>query len=206
MTPEENRLVRQSLAHNRKVGGWGQRGRRYSLSGLIRCSSCGGGCVIGNSSSTKKKYYYCNTRRSGRLCDNRKWVPMERIQEYVHVALSKRWEEIVREVERPSVEEESPEIAKLRVELEDLQRMYQDSMRPSVLVAIEDIKSEILTLQQLTDTRKGDQAHRLDHLERIADPRVWDFIEEKDRGGVYRDLVDHVVIGPDGIEDIRLLI
>ena len=71
VTPALRGRVKRILAENRRtpVGREGKRvnGRRYLLSGLIRCGVCGGPCTAHSvkNEDKRRQYYACNDGRSG---------------------------------------------------------------------------------------------------------------------------------------------
>jgi len=87
MASDEQAAIRALLSHNKKIGGWGSRGHRYALAGLVQCSVCGKNCVIGNSSSTNTRYYHCHTRQAGGSCSNHKWVRKSQMEAAVNEAI-----------------------------------------------------------------------------------------------------------------------
>ena len=92
ITPDEKREVLDILNHNRNMRGFGKdRKVIYPLSGLIRCSECGKGCVIAHGGShyeiidgvktrTLIIYYKCNRSRYN-ACTNNTHVRVENIED-----------------------------------------------------------------------------------------------------------------------------
>jgi site-specific DNA recombinase len=98
VTPALRQRARRTLAHNRRtpVGrdGTPTRGRRYLLSGLIRCAVCGSPCTAHSVTNSGKRwqYYACNDNRSGERAPkgpkgHARFIPAHWLEEVVWTAI-----------------------------------------------------------------------------------------------------------------------
>lgn len=148
MTRDEARTIKEILAFNRRVGGFGYKRSVYPLAGLVRCE-CGGGCISAHGSCKRIQYFTCARHRMG-TCDRKHGTRMDKLEAAVIDALIQRAEAIAHFADVGTIEESS-ELQDLRAQLADLESMAVIPNRivnPAISEALRTLRDEIQRLEQ----------------------------------------------------------
>lgn len=212
ITIEEKAEVEAILKHNHNVRGFGSRGARqgvYPLSGLVKCSTCGRGCVIANGGSTYKlidgvntriliKYYRCNRARDN-ACDNKNHVKADLIEEKVIEELIKRAETLANNAASDSESAKnvnSREIEELESQLKQLESIPGNNS--AIVQAKKDIKLQINKLKTNTFRRSKVKEADLKILTEVfSNPEFFESLSTEEKRRVYHKLVDKIVVYSD---------
>ena len=192
---EEGRTIKEILALNHRLGGFGYRRGVYSLTGLVQCQ-CGGGAVIANGAGGKYKYFTCSRVRLG-LCDLRKGIRLESLEAAVIKALTQRAEAIAQFADATTPHNEPDELQDLRQQLAGMEALSSNSrmVNPAISEAIHKLRTQIEVLQQQSQTNVQVDTSNRDLLKLVAlRPDFWaeQGLAQKQR--FFRLLVDHVLI------------
>jgi site-specific DNA recombinase len=148
---EEAREIKDILAFNKKMGGFGHRRAIYPLSGLVKCE-CGGGCIVAHGSSKRINYYICAKYRMG-TCHRKHGTRMDKLESAVINALVERAANIANFANQGTTEpEESAELRELRSQLARLEAITvipNRTVNPAILEAMRTLRDEIQRLEQI---------------------------------------------------------
>jgi site-specific DNA recombinase len=204
MTRDEGRTIKEILAFNHKVGGFGHRRGVYSLTGLVRCQ-CGGGCIVANGSGGKYKYFICAGTRMGK-CNLKRGVRLEALETAVINALTERAEAIAQFADTTSVEE-PPEIKDLREQLAGLEQVATatKNVNPAISEAIRKLRSQIEQLQQQIQTQGAIDTGNRELLTLVASRSdFWVEQETLQKQRFFRALIDYVLMSDGQILQVAL--
>lgn len=212
MSAEEAREVDAILTRNYSSKGWGAKGLKYPLSGLVFCGECGSKLVAikgGAVGGARPIYYQCHRYRA-RACGNKPMIRETTCETAAIAALVKRAEAIATIAAQPADEVEPVEVLELRRQLAQLEGI------PGFNQAIEQAKVELrnqieqlkrehdLSLQQQEDDREA-------LMKLFSDARLWtetlgenSGVEGKQRA--YRMFINRVVVNQGQISRVELKI
>lgn len=208
ITPEEKAEVLQILRINKARRGFGGRAKAiYPLSGLIKCSQCGRGCVVSSGGSAteivngKKKrivlrYYRCHLSRESN-CSNNTHIRSDIIEAKVIEALTNKYQELAELAIAPDDDFfESPEIKILQEQYNQLTSI------PGNNSAIAQAKKDIeLQIKQLKTNNKKDIYSKQRELQVLhsvfQDPEFFKALDDKEKRRVYHTLVKQITLRPD---------
>ena len=216
ITIEEKAEVEAILKHNHNVRGFGSRQAVYPLSGLVKCSNCGRGCVIANGGSTYKlidgvntriliKYYRCNRARDN-ACDNKNHVKADLIEEKVIEELIKRAETLANNAASDSESAKtvnSREIEELETQLKQLELIPGNNS--AIIQAKKDIKLQINKLKTNTFRRSKVKEADLKILTEVfSNPEFFESLSTEEKRRVYHKLVDKIIVDSDKSIEVML--
>lgn len=206
---EEFREIEQILEHNRSVRGWGFRGARYPLSGLVACAECGASCYSMTSgrrvsNGAKRDYYYYQCKNyQHRACTAKKTIRMDVAEASVINALILRAQAITEYASTPLPEQtESPQLQQLRVTLLSLEQLGQN---PAIEAAKNDVRQQIKA--ELAKSQQQEVIDASMHellLKTFTDPEYWQQLGDADKRQIYRDLVGRVIVRDGQVEKVEL--
>lgn len=191
---EEAQTIKDIIAFNHKIGGFGHRRGVYPLTGLVKCE-CGGGCVVASGSKGVIKYFVCARTRMGG-CNRKHSVKIVELENAVIEALISRANEIALFANVGFVEE-SPELQDLRIQLAELEALTNTrrNVNPAISEAIRKLRNQIEQLQQKTQNQEQIDINNQELLRLVASRH--DFWAEQDtsqKQKFFRALVDHVLV------------
>ncbi|MBF2074543.1 MAG: recombinase family protein [Synechococcales cyanobacterium C42_A2020_086] len=195
MTREESRHIKEIIAFNSRVGGFGHKRGIYSLTGLVRCE-CGGGCIIANGSGGRHKYFICTKTRLG-SCSRKKGIRLEALEQAVINALTVKAEAIAMFADIPTTPEEPLELRDLRQQLAALEELSSNSRTVSMAIteAMRKLRNQIEILQQQTQTDVEIDFGNRELLKLAAShPDFWAELDPPQKQQFFRTLVDHVLV------------
>lgn len=182
----------------------------YSLSGLVFCGVCGGGCVISNADRGRAKYYACHRYRVGQ-CSHKKWCRYELIESEVIKALTLKSHEILNHINTASLMEESElqeteEITALKQQITYL--VSSPFQTPEFIALRQELEAKIMLLQsQQTMTIPSRLTHEQElTLSGLQDPDYWNDKPPDIKKAIFRRLVERIVILDGRVVDVVLKI
>lgn len=205
MTREEGRQIKEIIAFNSRIGGFGHRRGVYSLTGLVRCE-CGGGCIIANGSGGKYKYFICAKTRLG-SCTRKKGIRLEALESAVIDALTVRAEAIAMFADIPTTPEEPLELRDLRQQLAAMEELSSNSrtVNPAISEAIRKLRNQIEVLQQQSQTDVEVDVGNRELLKLAAShPDFWAELDPPQKQQFFRTLVGHVLVSNGQIVQVFL--
>ena len=205
LTRAQAQKVRGIIAENKRRWGVNRRHPTHPLSGLVVCPNCGRHMAIKRCVKKYNTYNYLNCLgRRHNKCDNAGSTRAEYIEAAVQKALSDRAADIARWTLKPAVEVEHPRAAKLRAELSQLRAI--NNPRNGVLLAIEEIETELESLKFEAAEWQLDQQEHLEMLEGLSDPDVWGYMEPDYRRELYKHLIKKVHVYKKKVVDVVLTV
>lgn len=205
MTQEEAREIQQTLAFNKRVGGFGTAKGIYPLTGLVQCAVCGAGAIISNGSKGKIRYFVCAKSRY-KTCSNNKGTRLEKLDEAIINSLIKRAEAITNIAHTPhNTELDTPELQQLQSQLFSLKSI--PGANPAIQSAITEIESQIIQLRySLSQSQEINSVSRDLLLWAFSDPECWSQASDEDKKRVYRELVEKVIVKDGSVIEVKLKI
>ena len=208
-TEAERREFLSSLRDQGKWRNFKADPNRFPWSGLIVCGCCGASMQVSYKADRPFHYrqvWYCCYNGIRRLCENRKYTPVGKIEDAAIAAFIERAEAIaaraIQQTQAVPIEDER--IQSLNEQLAVLESLPNS---PHIAMAIEGIRSDLKQIeieQSIPFVTPESQTERLELLEACTDPDFWYEITPGNRATIYRALVDAVVCDTNGVAEVRL--
>lgn len=196
ISEETYRAVADTIALNRRIGGFGAKRAYQPLSGLVRCHTCGKNQVIANSSG-QPKYYCCSAARV-KKCPNNKHTRIADLESAVIDALIAYATEIA-EVSADVLEhpgKTNPELQSLKEQLDALKKLgYNPAIEEAkikLMQQIAAIDAESIALPPETPETKQEL------LASLADRGFWDALDRSQYREIFHATIESVTPYPDG--------
>lgn len=207
LSESQVREIENQLRHNLQVRGYGQKGQKYPLSGLVFCGECRSSCYSvkagrGRNTPGYNYYFQCKNWRV-RSCSQKMMVQMHVIEEHAIAELVKTASKIADIACEPENISESPEIAELKKQLAIIQSAGDN---PALDIAKSAIAAQIeaLQIQQNAHNDKSD-ANRDLLLWAFSDPDCWhNTVTNDQKIVVYRNLIERITIKDGKVESVKL--
>lgn len=192
ITPEQASQIKEVIAFNHKIGGFGATRGKYPLTGLVVCSECGIKWVVGNGSKGEYKYFLCPKARK-HACSQKKSIRQEVLEQAVIATLTAKAQELSERAAMSTTPTEPPELKELRSQLAGLEAI------PGYNSTIEQAKEEITRqIQNLTYSSTLDQTvneEDQNFLKQVfSEPDFWSSLLTEGKQRVFRRLVDRVEV------------
>jgi len=206
LTEEEYRVVAKILENNFQNYEQDQGHTPvYPLSGLVFCGTCGMRCIKVNSRllSTPDHYrhsYQCENYKTVRACSSKSSVRQEILEAALIEALCQKAEDLAAIATEPETAPESPEITKLREELE----YYQSAPGHHAALLVQEIEQELEVLLARQNQVPEDKPDTQNILITLNSPLYWQTLTPEEKRELYRALVSRIVIQEGRVIKIEL--
>lgn len=199
MSDDESNQIREILARNKRVRGWGANKQRHSLSGLVFCARCGSTCysLQGGTPNSRHYYYQCKNYEL-KACKLKKCFRIDRLEHEVINSLIERADQIANIANQPDFDLEPSGLQQLRQQLAALHALGYNP-------AIENAKSELqiqISEWEYQLSRKTQQSEELADLLLwvVQQKDFWKSLSEEEKQEYFRAFVDRVDVDTENIE------
>lgn len=185
ITHQEFEVLSRQLEDNKRRWGHAAKIRPRLLTGLCKCGGCGRLMTYAGSRTIPS--VLCKSRE----CEQRYKSTRE---DDVRLAINQRLSAAAASVAKHAASEETPQVAQLRLQIEQLRAANDSDLQPAI-----ELKEQ--RLRQLQSTAGPDPSL----LEAFQDPAVWDQVDSfEELRAIHLTFVQHVLIDHQQVQDVVL--
>ncbi|MEM9450243.1 MAG: recombinase family protein [Cyanobacteria bacterium P01_E01_bin.6] len=199
ITREEQRLIEQRMAENKRRWGNNKKYKTPVLSGLVVCSKCGYRMGLQKVTRRSSGTYYRFARCQHPGCY---YASLQEgvIEEAIQEAIAHRAEEVARAALEPKTNEKPPELLKLEQQREQVVKLREQTQLESLDNSIEELDRKIAKFEKPTE----EPLDLLGLIEPIANTELWEGLSDEERRSLYLQLVKRILVKDKQIERIEL--
>ena len=197
------------MSHNAVVRGFGSTALKYPLSGLVYCGECRGNCYSLPGGITKQHgrnyYFQCKNARLS-SCSSRRAIRQELCETAAIEAIQARALQAAESILECSEQDEPVELKQLRGQLLQLQQIpgNNQAIAQALLQTQQQIRDAEVQLAT-QDWRSAELRWLETNLaEEVAKPGFWEELTLEQKQGLFRELVERVIVRESEVVEVRL--
>ena len=207
MTDTEGQRIKEMIAANQQLGGWGTRNDPHPLTGLLFCLECGRAMRVGGTKKGKGNrrivYYQCRGWVE-RACTARTMIKESDVEEPIISALTQKAVELAEltDCPQPPDQVEPPELQQLKAQLVGLEQL---GTNPAFEAAKCDLKRQIANFHHSMSQQAEVENQNRELLLNVFRNRLyWETLLDFEKRTLYHSLVERVVIRNGKVAEVRL--